>query len=260
MIDKNNKGKSPPTNIIEKEKIVEKPIFITKVNSFMNISLFLIVIICVFAIIYLINQNNLEIKTFYKFNNFKETEIYITPEKKKENYIKKAIFIFKKYKAKFTSDEQLLIANTSYDLSQETHISPYLLLAVGYEETKFNNDCVGIYGEITYLQYMPGTWRELTSQYLGNEKNVVYVTKIWYNIMENNLSDLSYINNITGYKDDLTERLLLSYNCGLNIMKTVKNKEDFKNLKKFIYLNKGIMPYDQKVLKRYNEFINLQVE
>jgi hypothetical protein len=210
-----------------------------------------IILTLIFLIISQISNRNTELKAMYNFQSSMREEM-IPYEKRKEIFITKATYIMKSSKygklCTFTDQEKFNLAAKVFDLWQETHISGYLFLAMVYEESGFNNIRKGDAGEITYAQFMPTTWKEVTSgsDFFGSDKDIYYVAAMWFRLMQNNMN---YFND--------TKRAILAYNCGTSFAKYFKTNSEVEKYKDYIYRSKGRKPYDERVIEKYNEFINL---
>lgn len=229
-------------------------------NTFIMVCICFIILllIIIFFLIYLFfilkDDIKKERQEIYNFKEFEQNEIIIDYQSKKDNFIKKAICIMKVNKAKFSENDMRKLSSTVFDLSQEKHISGYLFLAMAYVESNFNNNAKGKDGEITYLQFLPSTWADLTSgsYFFGAENDVCYIAKIWF----------MYMQNLSFYFKEETElfkvKTILAYNCGREFLKTLKNNDDLKKFKNNIYIKN--YSYDEKIFKKYNEFINFSME
>lgn len=221
----------------------------------------LIIAILIIVIISLqrinIRQNESFIKSYYIFDQHRNSKMVLSRRERKENYEKKAMYIFRIKKAKFKEEDQIAISSLAFELSEETGISPILFLAMAYGESGFDNDIPGKHGEKSFMQFMRGTWKQLTG-YNNHEgyDNLLLVTRMWFRMMHENKRDLE-----KQTYENLNERLLLAYNCNAEmIIKHVRDKDDINAIKKSVYERRGLEYYPDKIMKIYNEFLNIKVE
>jgi hypothetical protein len=266
VVKKENKNQVYTTNKFLKSFKIDK----IKINvqtlltaSFSFISLMIIfIIILIFSFITIMNNNEKEKRQMsekiYKFNTYTQNEIMIDYNTRKINFIKKALYIWNKEKSTFPDELRLNLAAKIFDLQEETYISGYLFLALADVESNFNNDIIGADGEITYIQVMPLTWQAMTagSYYPGCENDLIFIATCWF----------KYMKSLSLYfkEDNETFKIksILAYNCGKQVIKSLKTMKDIHNFKIEIYNNKrfGNKPYDEKVLNKYVEYRDLKFE
>jgi hypothetical protein len=220
----------------------------------------IIAILIVFIIFLLrlnIEQNESFMKSYYNFDQYRKSNLVLSYQERKENYIKKALYIFKIKEAKFEEEDQIKISSLAFELSEETGMSPILFLAMGFGESEFNNEAIGGHGEKSFLQFMRQTWKGLTG-YDNHEgcDDLLLVTRMWFRMMQQNKRELEKQTH-----KNLNERLLLAYNCNSEmIIKHVIDRDDIKSIKQAVYIRKEKEYYPDKIMKIYNEFNNLKVE
>lgn len=212
------------------------------------IFIIILTIISTFLIYYLIKENKNNLKLFYTYQSYKD-EAVIPYEKRKEIFIKKAVYIFKNSKeCSFDDETKIRLSGYIFDKWQETHISGYLCLALMFCESKFNVDARGTSGERGAYQFMLSKWIDLTGGgWSGKEKDIYYTTDLWFKIIQDNMN----------YFDNLN-LALLAYNCGGNAVDLMKR--DVKKIHKWYKIDLNRKEYDLDILKKYNEYINLTVE
>lgn len=224
---------------------------------YLVIILGLLFLISILALICIYLYQAKETTTNLLFLFYKKSDMLKTYKEGHDQFLKKGLFIFKKYNCKFTNEEQIDILSLAYELSEETRISPMLFLAQAYEESGFNQKAVGMHGERSFLQFMPSTWRRLSGHdnflYIDDK---LLVTRMYFKLMRDNQRIIEADNPV-----DVKQELLLAYNCGIDyVLRNVNDSKDFNIIKNWTYKSKNLKYYPDKIIERFNEFNNLKVE
>ena len=216
----------------------------------MKIVISILIIFNVFFMFFLgvmFMENKQIINKFYSLREYTSNNIIRTYQEKKEFEIKKGLIVFKNAQCKWQIEKQLEILNLAFELSEQYHVSYELYLATGYNESRFNNNAIGPANEITYLQFMRGRWETAISGYWYQdcEKDLSFVTKIWFRYMSNIIKDLCLIS-----QENIDERTFLAYNCGHEIFRYIITKDEIDSLKQLCYISKGRIPYSDNIRTR----------
>jgi len=188
-------------------------------------------------------------------NEFKNEYFRVIEQIKKNNYVKKTLAILNKYNININNEQKITLSNLLYDLEKKyPHLSSNLFIATALVETGFDNNSIGSSGEITAVQFMQGTWQEVTQDEhnykKGSEKDILYVAKMWY----------KYVNKWNTYFNGDLKKTILAYNAGRhNILKNCNSSSEIEQFKTVMYRVKNIKPYDEKVLSYYYQFNNIRV-
>jgi hypothetical protein len=177
----------------------------------------------------------------------KERENEIIELKRKNDkidFILKSVFIIKKHSKYLTDQEIYNISNTAWEEAFKYRLNPNILLASGFVESGFNNHYIGLKGEKTYLQFMPTTYNEISGEELTDDKvkDVVEITKQYFKLMA--LYTFTFYDN---------EKVFIAYNCGHKIFNYF---DDIEKIKMFVYDNKNLSYYPERIKNKYIEYIN----
>jgi len=164
----------------------------------------------------------------------------------KEEFFLKTCLIAKEGNYRFPKEAIMIIAETAWQQSEFYHMpqSRDLFLACVTIETKFNNHAVGSNGERTFVQFMPETYEGITGEELTEEKiqNLKHITEQWFKLIA--LYTFTYYDN---------EKVFIAYNCGEKLLSYFRTT---KEIKQWVYLNRDLEYYPEKVLRKYEEFVH----